>query len=225
MICLLLTVCGHAAIILFAAVAVANPLPPDIPFLDFLAFPLPAAVAPSPTTDEPLFAFTNFELESPPVTLMAAAEPTEEQLSCSQSGNTGSGNKQRRGADGEAACPTNDSPPGQIMPTTSEKDEIPDFVPQFGQIIDGVPVLFDQYKSKKCPNPKYPLHFCCDGPLGPYVDIYLHWLEVENCIDSEFTHSILCMTIFCVLFINDDMRALQLPMYRAINCMISAVAR
>lgn len=120
---------------------------------------------------------------------MAAAEPTE-QLPCT-SGNTGNGNKQRR-AEGEGAvCTTkDDSPPGQIH-TTTEKDEIPDFVPQFGQIIDGVPVLFDQYKSKKCPNPKYSFHLCCDGPLGPYIEVYLHWLEVENCIESGFTHSIL----------------------------------
>lgn len=189
MICLL-TVCGCAALILIAAIA-ANPLPPDIPFLDFSAFPLP--VAPSPTDDS--FAFTNFELESP-MTLMAAAEPSEQQLPCSSGGNTGSGNKQqrRRAADGDgegAVCPTKDSRPGQIMHTTTENDEIPDLVPQFGQMVDGVPVLFDQYKSKKCPNPKYPLHLCCDGPLGPYMNIYLHWLEVENCVESEFlTHSI-----------------------------------
>lgn len=182
MICLL-TVYGHAAFLLIVAVA-ANPLPPDIPFLDFSAFPLP--VAPSPTDDS--FAFNNFQLESP-MTLMAAAEPTE-QLPCT-SGNTGNGNKQRR-AEGEGAVctPKDDSPPGQIH-TTTEKDEIPDFVPQFGQIIDGVPVLFDQYKSKKCQNLKYPFHLCCDGPRGPFIDIYLHWLEVENCVESEFTHSIL----------------------------------
>lgn len=179
MICLL-TVCGHAALILITAVA-ANPLPLDFPFLDFSAFPLPVA----PTADS--FAFNNLELESS-TTLMAGAEQAG-QLPCT-GGNTGNGNKQQRVADGGAMCTTKDSPPGQLH-TTTEKDEIPDFSPRFGHVIEGVPVLFGQYKSKKCSNLRYPLHLCCDGPLGPYIEIYQHWLEVENCIEREFTYSIL----------------------------------
>lgn len=179
MICLL-TACGFTALISIAAV-VANPLPLDIPFLDFSAFPLPVA----PTTDS--FAFNNFELETSRK-LMAGDEPAG-QLPC-RGGNTGNGNKQQRGGDGEAMCTTKDDPPGQPR-TTTEKDEIPDFVPSFGEVVDGVPVLADQYKAKKCLNRRYPLHFCCAGPLGPYIEIYQHWLEVENCVKRKFTFSIL----------------------------------
>lgn len=179
MICLL-TVCGHVALILIGAVA-ANPLPLDSPFLDFSAFPLPVA----PTADS--FSFNNFELESS-TTLMAGAEPAG-QPPCT-GGNTGNGEKQQRVTDGGAMCTTKDGPPGQLH-TTTEKDEIPDFTPDFGRVIDGVPVLFDQYKAKKCVNPRYLLHLCCDGPLGPYIDLYQHWLEVENCVEREFTYPIL----------------------------------
>lgn len=119
---------------------------------------------------------------------MAGAEPAG-QLPCT-GGNTGNGNKQQRGGDGEAMCTTKDDPPGQPH-TTTEKDEIPDFVPSFGEVVDGVAVLADQYKAKKCLNRRYPLHFCCAGPLGPYIEIYQHWLEVENCVEREFTFSIL----------------------------------
>lgn len=190
MICLLTTF-GFATLILIAAVA-ANPLPLDIPFLDFSAFPLPVA----PTADS--FAFNNFELESSR-TLIAGAEPAG-QLPCT-GGNIGNGNKQQRVADGEAMCPTKDDPPDQLH-TTTEKDEIPEFAPRFGQVVDGVPVLFDQYKAKKCLNRRYPLHFCCDGPLGPYIELYQHWLEVENCVDGEITFSIL--RPFSVHHFNDE---------------------
>lgn len=176
MICLL-TVCGLAALILNAAVA-ANPLPLDSPFLDFSKFPLPV----TPAGES--FSFDNFELE-PSARLMADAEPAGK-LPCT-GGHTG--NKQQRVADGGTTCTTNDGPPGQLH--TTEKDEIPDFAPHFGYVIDGVPVLLDQYKAKKCMDLRYPLHFCCDGPLGPYIDLYQHWLEVENCVEREFTYFIL----------------------------------
>lgn len=172
MICLL-TVCGLAAIILNAAVA-GNLLPRDSRFLDFSAFPLPAA---------DLFSVDNPEVESS-TTLVVGAEPAG-QLPCT-SGNTG--NKQQRVADGETMCPPNDGPTGERH--TPDKDEIPDFAPSFGHVVKGVPVLFDEYKAKKCVSPRYPLHLCCDGPLGPWIDLYQHWLEVENCEEREFSYSV-----------------------------------
>lgn len=199
----LLTVCGHVALILIGVVA-ANPIPLDSPFLDFSAFPSPVA----PTAD--LFSLNNFELESS-TTLMAGAEPAG-QLPCT-GGNTGIRSKQQRVADGGAMCLTKDGPPGQLHSTT-EKDEIPDFPPSFGRVIGGVPVLFDQYKAKKCLDPRYPLHLCCDGPLGPYIDLYQHWLEVENCVEREFTYSILFYDIF--LRIINEIRAL--PVAEDIAC-------
>lgn len=176
MICKLI-VCGLAALILNAAVA-ANPVPQGSPFLGSAAFPLPVA----PTAD--YFSFDNFELEASR-TLMAGAEPAG-QLPCT-SGNTHK--KRQHVVVKETMCTTKDGPPAaQQKP---EKDEIPDFAPRLGHVIEGVPFVFDRYRAKKCVDLKYTLHFCCDGPLGPWIDIYQHWLEVENCVECESPYSIL----------------------------------
>lgn len=174
MICLL-TVCGLAALILNAAVA-ANPLALDSRFLDFSSFPLPAAISAAD-----FFSFDNSELESSTTLMAGAGADPAGQLPCT-SGNTGS--KQQRVADGETMCTTKDGPSSRLH--SPEKDDIPDFAPNLGHVIEGVPVPSDQYKATRCTGPKYPLHFCCDGPLGPWIDLYQHWLEVENCIESEF---------------------------------------
>ena len=181
MICKLI-VCGLAALILHAAVA-ANPVPQSSPFLGSSAFPLPVA----PTTD--YFSFDNFELEAS--TLMAAAEPAG-QLPCT-SGNTD--NKRQRVADKETMCTTKDGPPDEQQ--KPGKDIIPDFVPRFGNVIDGVPFIYDRYKAKKCVDLKYTLHLCCDGPRGPWIEMYQHWLEVEICVEREA--SLIHSMIFCTL--------------------------
>lgn len=202
--------------ILIAAVA-ANPLPLDTPFMDFSAFPLPVA----PTADS--FAFNNFELESSR-TLMAGAEPAG-QLPCT-GGNTDNGNKQQRVADGGAMCTTKDGPPDQLQMTT-EKDEIPDFAPNFGKVVEGVPVLFEQYKAKQCLTRRYPLHLCCDGPLGPYIELYQDWLEVENCVEREFTFSILWPFFGTLLIIKTAALAVaeEVPCYKLYDMCCGSVSQ